>query len=102
MGLDLDRAWLDPRTLAGVLVGEPRVGPIRGLVAIHPGRQVRTTSDDGHGEPLSIPADQAAGQLAVIQGTRAVNDGTGGVAAVTGVEDLRFVAVHEIAGYGSG
>ena len=98
MRLQLDRAGLRPQPLPGIVVLFSRVRPIGELVAVHPGRDVGADRDHRHGENLAVTADQTASQMPVVDAAGAVSGGLAGIVVAAGVEDLRFVAVHKVAG----
>src|ERR1700733_2170833 len=97
VALNRQRARGEPLSLARILVGRPRVGPIAHRIATHPGGHVIAGHYQSQREPGKIVGHHAASILPTIESAHAAILGLGAIAAFEAVLNLAFVSLPELA-----
>src|SRR5258708_2609240 len=92
MTLNADMSLSSFATFARVLALFAIIGPVHGLVAVHPGCQVLALRDHCHREPLVVVGDNFAGSDSTINGTSSEIDGLSAVLVLVAVLNLCLVA----------
>ena len=81
-GLQLDCAGLGSQPLTTVFVSFAGIGPFDQMTAIYPSRGMQSVDADRHSERLLIAADQAPGELTIVDGATAATGPPGGILVV--------------------